>query len=124
MTTNQSTAFFKTLHDEKLHRLEHPAVDTIVYRTVFRILSFFGALFIPVLGICMYVIYRDDKPRYAMYPLMGTLLSIVFIAIFTTILIISQAYEFNGIPALQQLLPEWANDFWIPFPRNLPEYTF
>lgn len=124
MTNNQSRTFFKTLHDEKLYRLEHPEVDTIVYRSIYSASSFLIALFIPVIGLCLYIVCKDERPRYALYPLMGTLTSFAFILTFTTLLIISQAYDINGVLVLQQILPEWANDFLIPFPRTAPKYAF
>ncbi|MFW5838636.1 MAG: hypothetical protein ACOCU1_01725 [Bacillota bacterium] len=124
MINNQSTTFFKTLHDDKKHRLAYPKKPNLWYQIIFRLGSFIIAVFIPVIGLCIHILYKDDRPKDAIYPLAGVLISLSTILLFTTILIIAQAYHFNGIPALQQALPEWVNDFLIPIPRELPDFTF
>ncbi len=124
MTNNQSTTFFKTLHDEKQHRLAYPKSHSLWHSILFKGASFLLALCIPVIGLCMHIVYKDDRPKDAIYPLVGTVISLSMILMFTTVLIISQAYHFNGIPALQQSLPEWFNDFLNPKPRELPIFTF
>lgn len=124
MTNNQSTTFFKTLHDEKKHRIAYPKTQSLWQASLFKALSFIVALCIPVIGLSMHIVYKDDRPKDAIYPLLGMIVSLSMILVFTTFLIISQAYHFNGVPALQQALPEWVNDFLIPIPRELPDFTF
>ena len=91
-----------------------------IFRMVFRFSSFIVALFIPILGLCIYILMRDHQPKEAKYPGIATVISFsiyigYFVFLIVTYTIFSRPASWGG---LSPLLPEFSSDFIIPFPIN------
>lgn len=83
-----------------------------------RVTAFLLGLFIPVLGVCLYVVWRDDRPKEAKYPGLGTL--IAGLIVFSLYLFIVIEYILFPTPHIRsfpiQIFPESTRDYIIPFP--------
>lgn len=88
------------------------------FRMLFRITSFIVALFIPILGVSMYVLMRNDNPKEAKYPGIATVISFtIYLAYFTFLIVTYTIYQRpHTWGGLSPLLPEFSSDFIIPFP--------
>ncbi len=104
----------------KTNQPEESSFMVFFSKMVLRLSSMVVALFLPVLGICMYVLMRNQNPKEAKYPGLATLAAAAIYLSFFTFMIVT--YTTYGRPPSWQflgpLLPGFSSDFFVAFPLN------
>ena len=113
-TSKKSLAVFKGIY-ETAHQERHDEEGYIrwLFRTLYILISFI----IPVMGVCFVIMLRDDNPKEAKYPLIGTVASAMVYASFLVYITVEYIIFVRPptAPIIHKIFPEFSSDFIIPF---------
>jgi len=103
---------------ERVERGQIVDKTSFVSTMFWRVLGFFIGLVLPMVGMGLYVLWRDDRPKDAKYPGIGTAITLIVVVYFALFIIIE--YILFPTPFIRRfpikIFPESTGDFIIPFP--------
>jgi|GEM_PF-6303628 len=112
-----SRVFFE-LSENKKNRESSPVKENVFFTWALRIVGFSIGLLVPFVGICVYIVWRDDRPQDAKYPGLGLLITGTVVLSFLSFIII-ETVLFDQPPLIQwvsDIMPEFKSDYFISFP--------